>query len=154
MFCFVNRNKNGGHRGPPFSSINRAPSAGNFQAYEVYRTTSASLRETIAKATWDQAYIASAPEMLVFCAHPARCEYGPEPYPLEDTTIACTFALLAVTAVGLGGVWIGAFDPKKIAAVMTLPDGQIPVAILPFGYADEVPERTTRRELSELVHEM
>jgi nitroreductase len=135
-------------------AINRAPSAGNFQSYEVYRIISEERRQAIAQATWDQGFIASAPEMLVFCTHPARCQYGPEPYPLEDATIACTFAMLAVTAMGLGAVWIGAFDPKKIAAVMDLPGGRSPVAILPFGYADEQPEWTSRRELGELVHEL
>jgi nitroreductase len=88
----------------------------------------------------------------MFCSHPSRCEYGPDPYPLEDTTIACTFAMLAVTALGLGGVWIGAFDPKKMAAVMEVPEGQIPVAILALGYADESPERTSRRELTDIIH--
>jgi len=133
-------------------AINRAPSAGNFQAYEVYVIESSELRKHLADATWDQAYIANAPVMFAFCSHPARCQYGPEPYPLEDTTIACTFAMLAVTALGLGAVWIGAFDPKKIAAAMNIPDGQIPVAILALGYPHEVPERTTRRELNDLVH--
>ena len=135
-------------------AINRAPSAGNFQSFEVYRAATAERRQAIAAATWDHAYIASAPEMLVFCSHPARCQYGPEPYPMQDTSIAVTFAMLAVTAVGLGAVWIGAFDPKKVAETMNLPEGQIPVAILPIGYPDEQPERTTRRELSELVHEL
>ena len=135
-------------------AANRAPSAGNFQSYEVYVIESAERRKEIAGATWDQGYIANAPVLLMFCSHPTRCEYGPEPYPLEDTTIACTFAMLAVTALGLGSVWIGAFDPKKIAAAMKVPEGQIPVAILALGYADEVPERTTRRELRELVHEI
>jgi nitroreductase len=64
--------------------------------------------------------------LLASGAMPVR----PEPYPLEDTTIACTFPMLAVRALGLGSVWIGAFDPKKIAASMNVPDGQIPVAIL------------------------
>ena len=135
-------------------AINRAPSAGNFQAYEVYVIESAERRKQLADATWDQGYIANAPLLLAFCSDPARCQYGPEPYPLEDTTIACTFAMLAATAVGLGAVWIGAFDPKKIAAVMNVPDEHIPVALLPMGYADEIPERTTRRELGELVHEI
>ncbi len=133
-------------------AINRAPSAGNFQAYEVYVIEAPERRKQIADATWDQAYIAHAPVLLAFCSHPARCQYGPEPYPLEDTSIACTFAMLAVTALGLGAVWIGAFDPKKIAAVMNLPEGQIPIALLPIGYPDEAPEWTTRRELSDLVH--
>jgi FMN reductase [NAD(P)H] len=134
-------------------AINGAPSAGNFQAFEVYVIQSPERRKQIADATWDQGYIANAPVLLTFCAHPARCEYGPEPYPLEDATIACTFAMLAVTSLGLGAVWIGAFDPKKIGATMKAPDGQIPVAILAVGYGDETPERTTRRELSDLVHE-
>jgi nitroreductase len=135
-------------------AINRAPSAGNFQSFEVYRIASDERRQAVAQATWDQGFIALAPEMLVFCSHPARCQYGPEPYPLEDATIACTFAMLAVTALGLGAVWIGAFDPEKIAAVMDLPIGKIPVAILPIGYAGENPEWTTRRDLRELVHEL
>lgn len=135
-------------------AINRAPSAGNFQSFEVYHVVTPERRQAIAAATWDQSYIASAPEMLVFCSHPERCQYGPEPYPLEDTTIACTFAMLAVTAVGLGAVWIGAFDPKRVAEAIGLAGGQIPVAILPFGYADEKPEQATRRALQNLVHEL
>jgi nitroreductase len=135
-------------------AINRAPSAGNCQSFEVYRVTNEERRKAIAAVTWDQGWVANAPEMLVFCSHPARCQYGPDPYPMQDTSVAITFALLAVTAVGLGSVWVGAFDPKKIAQAMRLPEGQIPVAILPIGYGDEVPERTTRRELRELVHDV
>jgi nitroreductase len=135
-------------------AVNRAPSAGNFQAFKVYVAEAPERRKQIADATWDQGYIANAPVLLMFCSHPARCDYGPEPYPLEDTTIACTFAMLAVTALDLGAVWIGAFDPKKMAAVIGLPEAQIPVAILALGYADEIPERTTRRDLSDFVHEL
>jgi nitroreductase len=133
-------------------AVERAPSAGNFQPYEIYVAQSAERRKQIAQATWDQAYMANAPLLLVFCTNPARCEYGPEPYPLEDATIACTFAMLATTALGLGAVWIGAFDPNTMAATVGLPQGQRPIAILAIGYADEVPERTSRRELSGLVH--
>jgi nitroreductase len=118
----------------------------------VYAAETPERCKQIAEATWDQGYIANAPVLLMFCSHPSRCEYGPDPYPLEDTTIACTFAMLAVTALGLGGVWIGAFDPKKMAAVMEVPEGQIPVAILALGYADESPERTSRRELTDIIH--
>ena len=136
-------------------AIDRAPSAGNFQSYEVYVVKSAELRKAIASATWDQGFIAEAPAMLVFCSHPARCDYpGAETYALEDTSIACTFAMLAVTALGLGAVWIGAFDPKAIAEVMKLPHEHIPVALLPIGYAAETPERTTRRGVEDFAHEL
>ena len=138
-----------------FEAINRAPSAGNFQSYEVYVVKSAERRKAIATATWDQTYIAEAPVILVFCSHAARCEYpGAETYALEDTTIACTFAMLAVTELGLGAVWIGAFDPKKMADTLGLPAGQVPVALLPIGWASEMPERTTRRAVQDFVHEM
>ena len=135
-------------------AINRAPSAGNFQSYEVYVVKSAERRKALAAATYDQGFVASAPVMLVFCSHPALCEYpGAETYALEDTSIACTFAMLAVTAVGLGAVWIGAFDPKAIAEAMKLPAGEIPVAILPIGHPAEVPERTSRRDIEDFVHD-
>jgi nitroreductase len=58
-------------------AVNRAPPAGNLQAYEVYVIRSAERRKQIADAAWDQSYIASAPVLLAFCSHPARCEYGP-----------------------------------------------------------------------------
>ena len=138
-----------------FEAINRAPSAGNFQSYEVYVVKTAERRKAIAAATWDQGFIADAPVMLVFCSHPSRCDYpGAETYALEDTSIACTFAMLAVTALGLGAVWIGAFDPKAIAEAMKLPHGEIPIAILPIGHADEIPERTARRGIEDFVHEI
>ena len=136
-------------------AINRAPSAGNFQSYEVYVVRSADRRKAIAAATWDQGFIAEAPVMLVFCSHPSRCDYsGAETYALEDTSIACTFAMLAVAALGLGAVWIGAFDPKAIAEVMKLPHDEIPIALLPIGYGNEVPEPTTRRGFEDFVHEL
>jgi nitroreductase len=136
-------------------AVRLAPSAGNFQSYEVYVANSAEQRQKLAAATWDQGFIADAPVILAFCSHAARCEYpGAETYALEDTTIACTFAMLSVTELGLGAVWIGAFDPKRMADVLSLPPGQVPVALLPIGYANESSERTSRRKLTEFVHEL
>ena len=138
-----------------FEAINRAPSAGNFQSYEVYLVKSAERRKALAAATWDHGFIADAPVILAFCSHSSRCQYpGAETYALEDTAIACTFAMLAVTELGLGAVWIGAFDPDKMAAALGLPTGQVPVALLPIGYAAELPERTPRRTIQEFVHEV
>ena len=136
-------------------AINCAPSAGNFQSYEVYVVMSAERRKAIAAVTWDQGFIGEAPAMLVFCSHPSRCEYpGAETYALEDTSIACTLAMLATTALGLGAVWIGAFDPKSLAEAMKLPNDQVPIAILPIGYPAEQPERTPRRGIEDFVHEI
>lgn len=135
------------------NAINRAPSAGNFQSYEVFIVDTAEKQEVLTKATYDQNFIAQAPVSLVFCANPSRCSYEPKSlYALEDASIACSYATLAVTAVGLAAVWIGAFKPDAVLQVLGSPAGLVPVAILPIGYANETPERTTRRLLAELVH--
>jgi nitroreductase len=110
-------------------------------------------RQALAAATFGQDFVAQAPVSLVFCMHPARCEYQPaETYALEDASIACTYAMLAATAMGLSSCWVGAFTAEPVARVIGCPAGIVPMAILPIGYADEEPERTTRRELNEIVH--
>ncbi len=137
------------------NAINRAPSAGNFQSYEVFVIESQEKREALTKATFDQSFIVQAPLSLVFCANPSRCSYEPKSlYALEDASIACSYATLAVTAVGLAAVWIGAFRPDDVLRVLGSPAGLVPVAILPIGYANETPERTTRRAIGELVHKI
>lgn len=136
-------------------AVNRAPSAGNFQSYEIYRLGTQEQREALACATYGQDFVAQAPVVLVFCANPSRCSYEPPSlYALEDATIACAFATLAVTAVGLASVWVGAFRPDAVLAILGAPKGLIPVAILPIGFSNEIPERTTRRPLAELVHKL
>jgi nitroreductase len=140
-------------------TANAAPSAGNLQAYEVYVVNEASRLAALARAAGNQEWVAAAPLALVFCSHPARStprygERGKRLYTLQDATIACTFALLAATALGLGAVWVGAFDDDAVARVIHAPDYQIPVAILPIGYATETPESTPRRRLKTLIHEV
>jgi nitroreductase len=137
-------------------SVNSAPSAGNLQAYEVYLLTEPQRRQAVAKAALDQGFIAAAPVVLVFCAHPARsASYGVRGqrlYAPQDATIACTYAMLAATALGLASVWVGAFRDEGVRRAAGAPEGQIPVAVLPIGYAAETPQPTGRRPLADLVH--
>lgn len=136
-------------------AANRAPSAGNFQSFEIYVARTHEQREKLTAATWDQAFIAEAPLLLVICQNASRCEYPtPEFYSLQDATIATTFAMLAIADEGLATCWIGAFAPDTVAKAMDLPDAHKPIALLPVGYPAESPDRTTRRELSDLVHEL
>ena len=137
------------------NAANRAPSAGNFQAYEIYVTTKEPVRNALARTTWDMAWIADAPLLITFCTHAERCKYpGAENCAMQDASIATTQAMLAVTALGLGACWIGAFDSTRVAEVIGAPPGVQPMAILAIGYADEEPDRTTRRALADLVHEL
>jgi nitroreductase len=140
-------------------AANRAPSAGNLQGYGIYLVRDAHIRNRLARAALDQEFIAQASVVLVFCAHPARSSgryghRGETLYALQDATIACTYAMLAATALGLGSVWVGAFHEDGVRHAIGLPPGFRPVALLPIGYPAENPYRTSRRDLKELVHEI
>ena len=137
-------------------AANRAPSAGNLQAYEIYVVKDPHIRSLLADAALNQDFIGVAPVVLVFCSHPARSEWryherGASLYALQDATIACTFAMLAATDLDLGCVWVGAFNEKDVKNILHLPNGLIPMAILPIGYPSEVPDIRSRRSLDDLV---
>jgi nitroreductase len=138
-------------------AANAAPSAGNLQAYEIYAVNAAKTRGALAAATRGQDYIAAAPVVLVFCVHPARAEKyrdrGRKLYSVQDATIACTYAMLAATALGLATVWVGAFNDEAVWKAIGAPEGLTPVAMLPIGYPGEWPEPMSRRPLDSLVHE-
>ncbi len=138
-------------------TINCAPSAGNLQGYEVYLVTKRDVMQALARSTSGQDFITQAALALVFCAHPARSvqryrERGTTLYCVQDATIACAYAQLAVTALGLASVWVGAFNEEAVRGAIGVGSDLRPVAFLPIGYAAETPERRSRRALVELVH--
>ena len=140
-----------------FEAVNRAPSAGNLQAFHIYQVTKAKYREALMHAADDQEYLGQAPVVLVFCAVPERSalrynDRGETLYCIQDATIACTFGMLAATALGLGSVWVGAFDEEAVAKVICAEPGHRPVAMLLIGYRNEEPRIRTRRKLDEIVH--
>ena len=141
------------------TSIAKAPSAGNLQAFRVYLVKSAGTRSQLASAALGQDFIAQAPLALVFCAIAARSQVrygqrGASLYCVQDATIACTFAMLAATALGLDSVWVGAFDEQQVRRIVGAPTGQRPVSILVLGYGAEPHERPPRRSLGQLVQEV
>lgn len=138
-------------------AANRAPSAGNLQAYEIFVIKQRDRRNELAQAAFGQWFVAEAPLVLVFCAHPARSAVrygrrGERLYSLQDTTIACSFAMLAVYALGLSTVWTGAFNEAAVREIIGAPAVVLPIAMLPIGYGAEGPHQTTRRQIDDLVH--
>lgn len=140
-------------------AANRAPSAGNLQAYEIVCVTEKALRDELAGSASRQEFLAEAPVVLTFFAHPRRSSgtYGPRGanlYCVQDATIACAYAELMANDLGLSSVWIGAFDGAAVAQILGAPADLWPVAMLPIGYGAETPTmRTTRRSLDDLVKE-
>lgn len=134
-------------------AVRTAPTAGNFQAYEIYVVSGAARMRALAGATFDHDWVAQAPMALVVCSHAARCQYDdPQHWALQDASIAAILAHLAIVELGLATCWVGAFIPEKVSEVINAAEGHVPLAVLPVGYADEVPEESTRREVKEFVH--
>jgi nitroreductase len=140
-------------------AANAAPSAGNQQAYEIFRIQSPEKKAALARGCYSQQYVAQAPEVLVFCGHGVMSAQkygarGEQLYAIQDATIACAYAMLAASAQGLGCVWVGAFKDQAIWETLGSPQGMKPVAVLPIGYPDEPPLATSRRPLTSIVHEV
>lgn len=135
-------------------AVRLAPTAGNFQAYEIYAIQGAAAIARVAAATFHPDWIVTAPLLLVVCTHAARCEYdNKEHWALQDASIAATYAHLAASALGLASCWVGAFVPEKLAAAANLAEGHVPMALLTVGYAAEAPEASLRRPVAEFVHQ-
>lgn len=139
-------------------AITAAPSAGNLQAYEVIVVRSGDRKQALAAAAWDQAFIAQAPVVLVFCVNPERSaqrfkQRGAELYCVQDAAIAAAYAQLAATALDLASVWVGSFDERAVRKILSTPEDLAPVTIMPIGYPAESPSPSSRRTLADLVHE-
>ena len=134
-----------------------APSAGNAQAYRIFAVSDESLRQRLARAAGNQPCVTQAPVVLVFCAEPVRSaslwgSKGEQLLCVQDTTVACAYAQLAASALGLASVWLGAvIESESIRETLGLTEDLWPLAVLPLGYPAEDPPPRPRRPLSELV---
>jgi len=135
----------------------RAPSAGNRQPWHFYVVRAPQIRKGLASAAYGQEFVAQAPVVVVVCADPEQSaeryrERGRELYCLQDTAVAAEHVLLAAVAAGFGGCWVGAFDERRAARVLELPQRRRPVAILPIGKpASRSVTPTPRQPLSAVV---
>ena len=80
-------------------AINRAPSAGNLPAYEVVLVRDDHTKAALARVALGQMFIAQAPVVLVFCAHPqlSAAKYGHRGealYSVRGAPIVCADAQL------------------------------------------------------------
>ena len=68
-----------------------------------------------------------------------------------DAALALQNMVLEAQELGLGTLYVGAFDAKKAGSVLGVPEGYSCVILLPIGYPDEQPEARQRKEISEIV---
>ena len=106
--------------------------------------------------------VRSAPVVIVACAELGKVGYFREKsgkpvtdkgdyWYMFDVALAMQNLVLAAHSLGLGTVYVGAFDAKKAASILGVPQGFCVVAITPLGYPDQAPGPRPRKELSEIV---
>ncbi|MCP4603359.1 MAG: nitroreductase family protein [Proteobacteria bacterium] len=141
-----------------FEAMRWAPSAGNAQPVRIHVVRNQGLRADIAAAALHQNFIAEAPLAFVIAvdlpeAHRAYGDRGIQLYCLQDAAAATQNLLLAASAQGLGTCWVGAFDERAVAGILSLPREQRPVAIVSIGKPAEIVSPPMRKSLEEIVFE-
>jgi len=135
-----------------------APSAGALYPIEIYVATanglhhyqprghklepraSTDVRPALSRAALGQSFIAQAAAVFVIAADYQRTarKYGPDRTPryvhLEAGHVAQNL-LLQATALGLGGVPVGAFIDEEVRSVVSLPPAEQAVYMVVVGYA-------------------
>ena len=138
-------------------AIRIAPSAGNIQSYKIKIIRDKETKEKLVKASFGQKFIAQAPVVIAFLAHPeeAKRHYGDrgeQLYSIQDATIALYTAHLATTELGLGSCWIGAFDNESVLEAINVDRKKfICIGMLPIGYINDEPKEKKRKSLNELI---
>jgi nitroreductase len=105
--------------------------------------------------------IKEAPLAVVACAQlgrsgffrddPVRPVTGKGDWYMFDVALAMQNLVLAAHSLGLGTVYVGAFDAPAAARILEVPEGFAVVAITPLGYPDEEPPATKRKEPDEII---
>lgn len=133
-----------------------APSSGGLQTFEIYSVENAEKKKQLAAAAKDQSFVAQAPLLLVFCANSSRSvhKFGKRSqlFSVQDATIAAAYAQMTVHALGLTTVWTGNFDEKMVSEILCLPATHRPIAMLPVGQPDELPQKKLTRGPQDLIH--
>jgi nitroreductase len=135
-----------------------APSAGNAQPWAFVLATQQKTKQALAQAAFNQKWLEEAAAVFVVCADMKRAEesYGERGrtlYCIQDTSAAVENILLAATALGLGGCWMGAFHEDEVRSIINAPSEIRPVALVPVGYPNESPRARSRRPAGEVVYQ-
>ena len=131
-----------------------APTAKNQQPQRVFVLRSEEALEKLHKHC--KCY--DAPTVLLICGDTdVACNRPVVSHSMAemDASIAATQMMLAATSLGVGSVWMCAFDNDAVAEEFDLPDNVKPFLLLPLGYPTEdcqpSPRHTQRMSIEEMA---
>ena len=136
------------------AAADSAPTAGNFQGFEIFYINDKETKEELVKAANKQPYV-NTPLVLVFCMNPSRIKLDFPPkvimkFSIQDATLAASYSQLAASALGLSSIWIGMFDEEKVKEIIGT--DLRPTSMLCIGYPIKKRPAKQRRQLKELIH--
>jgi nitroreductase len=147
--------------------MRHAPTARHLEAYKVKVSVGdEGFAERLGEITGQYDRIKGCGAIFVFFAVPNDSKYGEKSlnlFPVQDATLACAYAQLAATDLGLQTLWMGAFDDDEVKKLCTgsssdglsslgLKSASLkPTSILIVGYSDEKPELSSRKNLREIL---
>jgi SagB-type dehydrogenase family enzyme len=110
------------------------------QRHSLELTLQGDVRQTLARLSLDQTFIAEAPLSLVITAEYERTtwkygERGARYVHMEAGHVGQNVYLQA-EALGLGTVTVGAFQDEKIAQALNLPPSYRPLYVMPIGHPE------------------
>jgi nitroreductase len=133
----------------------RAPSAGNRQPWRFIVVTDRE-KMRLFDPQYHQACVESAAAIIVVCTDPhdtwERYDEHAD-YHVLDAAAAIENMLLAIHALGLGAVWVGAFSPRATRKALNIPAHWRIVSLVPMGYyrEEDNTDRAPRRRLEEIA---
>ncbi len=136
-------------------AVRWAPSAGNMQSRKFYFIFNEDVKKKLATAALNQRFIAQAPLVVVACLNrKIAARYGDRGvnlYSIQDVSASIMGMMLAAHELGLGSVWVGAFNEFEVFEQLNMPHNLRPIAIVPIGYPAIIPKPTPRLPKDELV---
>lgn len=169
---FEDREISAGDKALILEAAAMAPTAGNQQLYTILDITDQQLREKLVATCDNQAFIAKAKLVLIFCAdcrkwRDAFACAGAEPrkpgpgdlmLAVTDAAIAAQNAVTAAQSLGIGSCYIGDVMENCEAhrELLCLPEYVFPAAMLVFGYPTQQQverKKPERVAMEHIVHE-
>ncbi len=132
-----------------------APSAGNLQSRKFHFVFGRDTKIRLAKAALGQMFISRAPLVVVACTDSRiSTRYGDRGvnlYSIQDAAASVMNMMLVAHELGLGSVWVGAFNEFDVFEILDLPENLRPVAIIPVGYPARTPPAPPRVRKEEAI---
>jgi nitroreductase len=134
-----------------------APCAGNLQNWKFILESNPDKVRSMYHHTLEQEAFLTATAAVIVVAETEIAEKfygmrGKRLYAVQNCAAAIQNMLLAAHALGLGGVWIGAFDENRINDMYRIPSSARAQGIVLLGYPDEKPSERHMKNIWFLVN--